>query len=445
MENQEKTVNNKLNLFIKGSIIFGLILVLMIPTLLISGLISEREERQKEAVFEVSSKWAGQQTIAGAILSIPYYIYYTDEDKVLRRKTEYATFLPEKLDIKGDVKPETRYRGIYEVVVYNSDISINGSYKMKDLTVPDVPRDQVMYDKAFVTIGISDLRGLQKQVELNWGEKLYTFQPGAGPNPVVYSGIMTPVNILPENINDSSDVTIPFTASLQLKGSEKLYFIPVGKETGISMKSDWKDPKFNGAFLPEKREISEKGFSATWNVLNLNRNYPQSWTGNSYSLDESSFGVDLIVPADNYQKASRSIKYAILIIMLTFIVFFFIEVLNDKYVHIISYALVGAALCIFYTLLISISEYLSFGFAYLIASAMTIGLITVYVHSIVKSARLTLLVIFLLSLLYAFIFTIIQLQDYALLMGSLGIFIILAILMYYSRKIKSDSTKSFNI
>jgi inner membrane protein len=445
MENQNKTVNNKLNLFIKGSIIFGLILVLMIPTLLISGLISEREARQKEAVFEVSSKWAGQQTIAGAVLSIPYYIYYTDEDKVLRRKTEYATFLPEKLDINGDVKPETRYRGIYEVVVYNSDISINGSYRMKDLTVPDVPKEQVMYDKAFMTIRISDLRGLQKQVELNWGEKSYTFQPGAGSNPVVYSGIMTPVNIIQESINDSSEVSIPFSASLQLKGSEKLYFVPVGKETGISIKSDWKDPKFNGAFLPEKRDINEKGFSAAWNVLNLNRNYPQSWTGNTYNIDESSFGVDLIVPADNYQKASRSIKYAILIILLTFIVFFFIEVLNDKYMNIISYALVGAALCIFYTLLISISEYLSFGLSYLVASVMTIGLISVYVHGIVKSLRLTLLVVSLLSLLYAFIFTIIQLQDYALLMGSMGIFIILAILMYFSRKIKSSNTQNFNI
>ena len=445
MENQQKKENNRMNMFIKGSIIFGLVLVLMIPTLLISGLISERESRQREAVYEVSSKWAGQQTITGAVLSIPYYTYYTDADKIVRRKTDYYSFLPENLTITGTVKPEKRYRGIFEVVVYNSDISISGSYKLNELTVPDVPREQVMYDKAFISIGISDLRGLQKQVELKWGDQSYIFNPGAGPNPVLYSGIMTPVKVDPIQESDSNNTEINFSAGLQLKGSEKLYFVPVGKETAIKLNSDWKDPKFNGAFLPKDHKISDKGFDAEWSVLNLNRNYPQAFTNNTYLLDESSFGVDLIVPTDNYQKASRSIKYAILVILLTFIVFFFIEVLNNVHMNLVSYALVGAALCIFYTLLISISEYLSFSLSYLIAGFMTIGLITVYVHSIVRKIRLTALVFVLLALLYTFIFTIIQLQDYALLMGSMGIFIILAILMYFSRKIRTGDSDTFHI
>jgi len=301
-----------------------------------------------------------------------------------------------------------------------------------------------MYHKAFLSIGISDLRGLQKQVELKWDDTSSIFQPGAGQNPVLYTGIMSFVNI-DSATADGRDEAIRFSAGLLLKGSEKLYFTPVGKETSISMTSDWVDPKFNGAFLPTNHTINDSGFNANWNVLNLNRNYPQSWKGNAYNLNESSFGVDLIVPTDNYQKASRSIKYAILVILLTFIVFFFIEVLNNIHLHLMSYALVGAALCIFYTLLISISEYLNFSISYIIAGFMTIGLITLYVHSIVRSMRLTSLVFILLSLLYGFIFTILQLQDYALLMGSLGIFIILAILMYFSRKIKTSGTESFNI
>ncbi|PKP21571.1 MAG: cell envelope integrity protein CreD [Bacteroidetes bacterium HGW-Bacteroidetes-21] len=427
-----------MNLFIKAAIIFGLIVILMIPTLLIMGLISEREQRQQEAVYEVSSKWAGQQTLTGPILSVPYYTYYTDENQIVRKRLDYATFLPEDLNADCKVFPEKRHRGIYEVVVYNSDISVSGKFSLKEIVVPDVPVEQVMYDKAFVSLGINDLRGLQKQVTLNWDSLQYQFQPGAGGNPVIYSGISTPVKMNPEELNDTTTATIEFTANMQLKGSEKLYFVPVGKQTLIKMNSDWKDPSFDGAFLPDTSNIAESGFVAEWSVLNLNRNFPQSWTGNNYNLEESAFGVYLIVPADNYLKSSRSIKYAILVILLTFIVFFFIEMLNNKPMHVLSYALVGAALCVFYTLLISISEYLNFGYAYLIASVMTVGMITTYVHSFIKTFKLTMLVFTLLSLLYLFIFTIIQLQDYALLMGSLGIFIILAILMYFSRKISFD-------
>ena len=232
---------------------------------------------------------------------------------------------------------------------------------------------------------------------------------------------------------DSS--TYQFKLSLNLKGSQLLYFTPVGKVTDINLSSDWPNPSFNGAFLPDKREISEKGFKANWNILHLNRNFPQIWTGSQHTISKSSFGIDLILPVDNYQKSYRSIRYAILFIGFTFLVFFFIEVLNKVFIHPVQYILVGVALIVFYTLLLSFSEHMKYNLAFIISALSTLLLIAGYVKAILKSSQLSLLISGILTVLYTFIFVIIQLQDYALLIGSIGIFIILGLVMYFSRKI----------
>ena len=440
MEKEKQSGFDKNGVFFKALIIFILVVVLMIPTLLIQGLISEREQRQREAVIEVSSKWGNNQTIAGPVLSIPYTEYYKDQYNNLVKETKYAHFLPEDLTINGKVFPEIRKRSIYEIVVYNSNMSINGSFNPKDFIIQGISPENIHYNKAFLSFGISDLRGLEKQINLTWNGKESFFNPGVETSDVISSGINSPVEIptIPLLPSDSLFQLKPirFNFEIALKGSEKLYFVPVGKETNVNISSPWTDPSFDGSFLPDEREIDNKGFNAHWNVLNLNRNFPQSWSGNKFYIENFAFGVTLIVPADNYQKSTRSVKYAILVILLTFIVFFFVEFLNNKQVNPIAYGLVGAALCIFYILLISISEYTDFIYAYLISAFMTTALITIYIHSILKTYRLSLLISFVLVLLYSFIFTIIQIQDYSLLMGSIGLFIVLAILMYYSRKIE---------
>lgn len=189
------------------------------------------------------------------------------------------------------------------------------------------------------------------------------------------------------------------------------------------------------AFLPDSRNVTDKGFTANWNVLHLNRNYPQVWKSNMYSIRDSEFGIVLLLPVDNYQKSYRSIRYAILFICFTFLVFFFIEVLNKIFIHPIQYILVGIALIVFYTLLLSLSEHVKYNFAFIISAVSTILLIAGYVKAILKSGKLTLLTSGILTILYTFIFVIIQLQDFALLIGSIGIFIILGLTMFFSRKI----------
>ena len=201
------------------------------------------------------------------------------------------------------------------------------------------------------------------------------------------------------------------------------------------MSSKWDAPSFNGAFLPDDRTIDSTGFTANWEVLHLNRPFPQQFNGPIQQLSSTQFGVDLIVPVDGYQKSTRSAKYAVLFIMLTFVLFFFIQIINRIQIHPIQYIMVGLALCVFYTLLIALSEHISFGMSYLIASFSTVSLITLYAHSFAKNNKVTLTIGGILSILYGFIYTILQLNDYALLIGSLGLFTVLATVMYLSRKI----------
>lgn len=427
--------NLKNSVFFKILTIVIIIILLLIPTSMIKNLIGEREGTKNEAILEVSSKWATSQTVSGPFISIPYYKFVKEPakddvpERILQIK-EYIHILPTQLKIVGNVKPEKRSRGIYDIVVYNSNLNLSGIFTSLNLKTLDIDPKNILFDKAEFIVGINDLRGIEKQVILKWNGANYNFNSGVSSKNVVSSGINAILSL------DAKDETVyNFDLNIDLKGSEYLYFTPVGKTTDVKISSSWKDPSFMGAFLPDSRKVSESGFEAKWNILHLNRNYPQIWTNDAHKIEESNFGVNLLLPVDNYQKSYRSIQYAILFIGFTFLVFFFIEVLHKRFIHPIQYLLVGISLIIFYTLLLSISEHLSFNYAFIISAIATLVLITGYVFAILKSKNLTILISGILAILYGFIFIIIQLQDYALLIGSIGIFLILGLVMYFSRKI----------
>ncbi len=425
----------KLNLYLKILIIFGIILLLLIPTIMIRQLIGERELLQDEAINEISLKWAKKQIISGPFLTIPFSKNEIS-DTVIKKKYKYDIvkenlhILPEELFIKAKIIPEKRYRGIYEVVVYQSKINVEGKFlnlKKYDIAVPT---KSLFFEEAKINVGITDLRGIEEQIKLEWNKETTTFNPGVSNQDIVESGINSNINITQ---NDSLDYYFSF--ELNLKGSQLLYFTPLGKITDVDIESNWKNPKFNGEFLPDNRSITDSGFVAKWNILNLNRNFPQIWTNKLFNIDNSEFGVDLILPLDNYKKTYRSIKYAFLVIFLTFISFFFIELIYQITINPIQYALVGLALLLFYSLLLSISENLNFNLSFFIASIATIIMIGAYSKAIIKNNKLVVFISGILTLLYSFIFVIIQLQDYALLIGSIGLFVILGFIMYFSKKI----------
>ncbi len=439
-----ETIQNK-NLFerihesISQSITFKLIsigiliLLLLIPKTMINSLIIEREKRMEETVHEVTDKWSRTQTVSGPILTIPYKKYMIESEGDKEKVTtviRLATFLPEQLNIISNIIPEERYRGIFKVIVYKTQLTLNGKFPSPDFSVWDVLDEDILWSKAILNVGISDLRGIEEQVFLKQGKLEKSFQPGLAETSLFQSGIHIPLQNNVQGFFNND-----FSIDIALRGSEELFFVPIGKDTKVEMVSSWNDPKFTGAFLPKEREINQKGFEASWNILHFNRNYPQSWTNANYDINDSKFGVNLLVAADHYQKSLRSSKYSILIIALSFLMFFLIEVTQKLRIHAFQYILIGLALMIFYTLLLSISEHLGFNLAYLISGISVIGLIVFYSGSVLKNKRLSYLLAGSLFAIYGFIFIIIQIETYALLVGSIGLFIILALTMYYTRKI----------
>ncbi|ASZ10027.1 cell envelope integrity protein CreD [Chitinophaga pendula] len=423
---------------VKAVLIGVLVLMLLIPTVMIMAIINERESRHNEAAAEISDRWAKEQTITGPVLIIPYIIKPVSvADSTVRQENRlsYAYFLPETLDINGNILPEIRKRGIYQVPVYNSNIRLSGSFKPLSSADQTIPTEVLITKDAYLVIGVSDMRGIGNQVQLQWNGQPLAFNPGTAGGNLFTNGIQAKV---PVTVTDSGNVH--FSVNIALKGSGQISFSPVGKTTRLQMASSWNSPSFAGAFLPEKHQIDDKGFNASWLVTNMNRSFPQSWQLNDkYDIHSADFGVKLYMSVDGYQKSMRAVKYAILIIGLTFLVFYFIELLQHQSVHPLQYILIGLALCIFYTLLIALAEQLGFNIAYLIAASLTIGLVTLYTASVFTNKWTSFGIGGAMLTLYGFIFIIIRSEDQALLMGSLGLFIILAIVMFFSRKIKWDT------
>jgi inner membrane protein len=211
----------------------------------------------------------------------------------------------------------------------------------------------------------------------------------------------------------------------------------VGKVTHVSIDSDWESPSFEGSFAANHttKDVSNKGFHADWKILDINRTFTQQYANGMPDLEDYQFGVKFIKTVDEYQQNERASKYGFLVIGLTFLIFFLIQSVSKINIHIFQYSMIGLALIMFYTLLISITEHSSFSLAYAIAGSSVVALITLYSVSILKNRKFPMFIGVALSVLYTFIYVIIQLEDYALLVGSIGLFAILAGVMYFSRKI----------
>ena len=445
MKNENQNIIEKLNDWIAKSVMIKLmstgflILILLIPTNMIQSLIDERAALQQGVMQEISSKWGGEQTIGGPLLSIPYKRYYQtkEETKIV---VEMLHVLPETLNVSGEIVPEERYRGIYKTIVHQSKLNFSGKFSKPNLEDMGIEETDVHWKDAYVSIYIPDMSGIQNEVKLKWNNDLFEFNPGIKAYGVFSSGISTKAPV--SNSDQTPFVEADFDVDLTINGSEFLNFIPIGKTTTVQLSSIWPTPQFDGRFLPDSREVTEDGFKAKWQVLDLNRNLPDVWTGSNQSMLESTFGVKLLVGVDHYQKSTRSAKYAVLTIFITFIVFFFVEILNKKRIHPFQYIMVGLALVIFYSLQLSLAEHIGFDLAYLISSIAIVTLIGLYTLSLFKDSRLTVLLTACVASVYGFLYVILQLNDFSLLIGSFGLLAILATVMYLSRNVNWYGTQS---
>lgn len=410
-----------------------LALLLLIPAGLIQNLIREREYTQENAINEMTSVWGGEQMLVGPYLTVPFDAPYTvtnsDGTEEISYARNYLYVLPEFLNGAVDVQPETRKLGIYEAVVYRGEADMQGEFKLPDWTKAGVDPKYIHWDKVTLNVGISDLRGVEGAFDFEWNEASLPLSSGLVTNEIYWSGVHSPVAI-----EDQEELRFKFSTTL--RGSRRFSVVPLGKQTTFSMVSPWAEPNFEGSFATTKYEPTAEGFSAHWEVSHLNRNYPQSWVGKKYTPANDFFGTEFIKTVDNYSKSTRVAKYAILIIALTFMVFYFSELIKGAKVNALQYVLVGLALVLFYTLLLSFSEHIGFNAAYLVAALMTVLMEFFYARSVLGSTKLAAYVAATLTLLYSFIFILIQLKDFALLAGSLGLFVILAGIMFISRRIQ---------
>ena len=449
------TQKNKFGNWLKTSItarmlmVGFLIIILIIPLSFIQSLITERSLRQESVVNEINNKWGNEVLIYGPILKVPYKTYTeklltSNETKKVTKETiehiNYAYFFPEKLAIKSDINPEVKQRGIYKTSVYKSSIKLNGSFLKPDFTSIETNDKDVQWEKASIIIKTSNLKGINNQVEINLNNNNYQFVPKYEPQDKNMYNKQLGLHKLETKYLKKEDIISEnnksFSINIAISGSKQFTIIPIGKETDLNVTSNWKTANFIGEFLPlNSNKITDNGFNAKWKVLHINRPFSQEYFKILPNLNDYAFGVNFMIPVDEYQKSERSAKYGFLVIALTFLIFFLIQSISKIPIHPFQYLMIGLALTMFYTLLISISEHSNFLKAYLIAGISVITLIVLYSKSILKTYKFPLFIGISLTALYTFIYVIIQLENYALLVGSIGLFAILAIVMYASRKI----------
>jgi len=461
----EKVTNSTI---LKLFVIFFLSLILLIPLSLISDLIEERKNREQEVSAGIALNWGKDQVVSSPVLAIPYRetIPLSSEKTQksnLSEETKWIFVLPKTSNIATDITPQHLSRGIYNSVVYNSNMTLEGSFDKLSLEKLEISNENIDWKGSKLIFGIQDFKGLGKRPSLNWDGNELTFDPDFNNLKLFNQNLVCAVPLDPQKADNR------FKIKLNLKGSKSLSFLPLGDQTNIQARGNWANPSFTGAFLPSKRNTETSNFSASWEIPSFSRKLPQQWAGDARTiylfdtnLENASDGseqktaqtaapnttsvnslldntdmitINFLPDINNYQKTTRVAKYGILVIILTFTSLLFTEVIKKKRIHIIQYILIGAAMVLFYTLLLALSEHIGFNLAYLTASVATVMLIGSFIKSITKDQKSALLLSSILGLFYLFIYILMQLRDYSLVAGTIGIFIILAILMRVSTKI----------
>jgi inner membrane protein len=434
----------------KLAVIAVLGLVLLIPMARITSLIDERQERRDEAEAEVQQLWGGPQTVGGPMLKIPYRRAVPSRDAADRSegagngsgflfRDEVLYVLPAELEIETTLTPEVRSRGIFETVVYTAQMRFRGRFAPAPGKHPGPGAEDLQWRLGTLVFGISELRGLRSDPRLTWrGEEIELAASAE-------SGSLLDRELASRDLDLSSlagGEAAEFELTVVASGSGSLSFLPLGRETGVAMTSTWRDPSFGGAFLPASHDVGRDGFTARWSIPFFGRSYPQVWTAAAEidqplrrAILESASGVELLVPVDFYQLTSRCTKYASLFIGLTFAVFFLFELLGGLRIHPVQYLMVGFAMALFYLLLLAIAEHLGFDGAYLLASVATVALIAGYCATVLGTRSRAGLLAGALAGLYGLLYVLVQLQTYALLVGSIGLFAVLAVAMYLTRDV----------
>jgi inner membrane protein len=430
-------------IMVRFCIISVLVVLMSVPLSMVSDMVKERSILYHGVLSDIARTWGGRQTLCGPALLIPYtekhmtVVEKVDHQGQARKikKTRYsshtAIVLPESIKTHASLRGQSRQRGIYKSLVYTADLTITGNFYRPKIESLSENIYQIHWDKAWLAIGISDTKAINKVSPLGWSKEQIDFEPGTKLTGLIKNGFNAPLSVNPD------ETGYRFSLSVNVNGSDGFYFEPFGKTTRVNLTSDWPHPSFQGSVLPEKHDITEKGFTASWSIPHLARNYPQMWVidDRDFDLHEFSAGVNLFEPVSLYSKVTRAIKYGTLFILLTYITFLIFEMGIQKRLHMVQYAIIGFALAIFYLSLLSMAEHLTFLPSYIISAIIIVTMISGYLFAMTRRIKWAGLVAGLLAGLYTILYILLSLEDYSLLAGTLLLLIVLAVMMYLTRDI----------
>lgn len=402
-------------LIVKGIFITLAMLAMQIPAALVNVAVSGREDLSEEVADEVAASWGGVQTVSVPGFMVPYVEKHVDDysgETVAQEKRVSA--VPAAADVSGEVSVEMLHRGIYDIPAWKADLTFRGEISLDDRAVSYARREGCGY----LAFGISHRQGIDGKISLEIDGREYAVEPFQ--------------NELRARIPAESlkpDGTMEYVMRMTLKGTESINFIPDAESYSLTLSSDYPSPSFTGAFLPSDREISDTGFEASWSVSDVNL----------YSLGDGSsmFGVDFFVPVSMYRQTDRALKYSFLVILLIFMGIFMTERFCGKNVNLVQYIVTGLALCLFYLLLLAFTEYMPFALAYSSASLLTICALGAYFRAILKS-RAGYWFAAAVAVLYAFIYLLLTIESGSLLIGTLALFLVLCVVMYFTRNLNKD-------
>jgi inner membrane protein len=434
MSDKTPKVNHGNNWFshplVKISLLVFLTLICLIPVMFFTSLREDRQGLRDQGWDKITAGWGGRQAVPGPYLRIPYIEYFEEEDKVYSRE-KYLIVFPQVMDLEGRIAAERKELGIFRYPLYVFDGTFTGDFaidRSKDFGVENIQwQDSTL---VWELEGASSLAGWPS---LNWRGKDYSWEKGTGNLGLSQKALFYPVG----NATDGS-----YTISFSIKGAERLSFYPLGRSNTTALEGTWSSPGFFGSALPNRSRLGEEDFSALWNILGLARSLPDSFAlddAQTIGLQADIYGVNLFEPVNHYHQMERATKYAILFVVLPFLVLFLWEVLSRRKIHFLQYGLIGVANTLFFLLLLAFSEHWNFLLAFGLAALLPTALVTFYVGALMGWSLRTAILPGVMGFAYAFLYMVLQSEDYALLWGSLGVFLMVAAVMVLTRKLDWDN------
>ena len=412
---------------VKVAAIGLLILVLLIPIGMIKSVINDRTQVQFTAQRDIQNAWGGEQLIAGPVLRIPFEVDATTAHGVPYRKERFAFLVADEVELSADSAVDIRYRGIHEVPVYAAEIVLLAGFDLQMLDELGLDEKSVAWDEVELLIGVSDIAAINKVPVFSAGDTERNFVPMKRQIAGLPTQLSVKVGSLIHDWRNSAN--LQSRISLSINGTQSLSFLTLAESSKAKASANWPSPSFIGRRLPAEREISETAFSALWQTTSLGRKLPAAWIDGEAipdTLADGVFGVRFIQPIGLYQLVDRALKYAVMIVGLTFVSYFLMETVGGARLHPLQYLLVGLANTLFYLLLLSLAEHLGFGPAYIVSAAGAAVLIVGYSSNVLQGRHRALIMFAVLAGLYAFLYLTLRAERFALLAGSIGLWIVLA-------------------